>query len=316
MSRSMVKLLHADGFFPNNDAENLRQLCDSMQFEERPYGFEVPNFNLIFPDSESIFNKVLGERVTVDPKRSGVVRRPNDNAIHYEQYDSTEEWCFVVALEPTVVNFWYHIDPELAMGDLGVPDARTALDGADFNYNNIFEWKIHTNIVLEQNQALFFRPWVFHSLQNGLVQYYRLLADKQYRILVMGLPGSSRSAIAHNMANKFGGNASILDSYGIRQQVRDIDFSEDGQLRHCYRLLNMARAATTPVTIINMACPLPKMREILNPDIIVWASDAQTCQYEELNKMFIPPIMYDIECQDSSEATMDQIAKRIATKRV
>jgi hypothetical protein len=316
MSRSMVKLIHADGFFPNKDADNLKQLADGLTFEEQSYGFEVPNFNLIFPDSETIFHKVLGERVTVDPKLSGVIRKPNNNAIHFEQFKSTEEWCFVVALEPTVINFWYHIDPKEHMGELGVPDARHALDGTEFNYNNIFEWKIHTNIVLETNQGLFFRPWVFHSLQDGLVQYYRMTADKQYRILVMGLPTSSRSEISRKMANRIGGDASILDSYGLRHQFKDVDFTEDGQLRHCYRLLNLSRAATTHVTIINMSCPLPKMREILNPDIIVWASDVKDCPYPELINMFVPPVKYDIECTDSSDETMNVIFKRMMTKRI
>lgn len=312
----MVKLIHADGFFPNNDANNLKNLADGLEFVQQPYGYEVPNFNLIFPDSESIFHKVLGERVTVDPKRSGVIRKPSNNEIHYEHFDSTEEWCFVVALESTTVNFWYHIDPKDGMGDLGIPDCRHALDSVDHNYNNMFEWKIHTNIVLEANQGLFFRPWVFHSLESGVVQYYRLLADKQYRILVMGLPGSSRSSIAHKIANVIGGEASILDSYGLRQQFNDIDFTEDGQMRHCYRILNLARAATTPVTVINMACPLPKMREVLNPDIIVWASDGDECPYHELNEMFTPPIMYDIECKDSTKDTIDSIVKRMMTKRI
>jgi hypothetical protein len=316
MSRKMVKLIHADGFFPNNDAQNLKNLADGLQFVEKPYGFEVPDFNLIFPDSESIFHKVLGERVTVDPKRSGVIRKPNNNAIHFEQYDSTEEWCFVVALEPTVINFWYHIDPKENMGELGTPDARHALEGTEFNYSNLFEWKIHTNIVLETNQALFFRPWVFHSLEDGLVQYYRLLADKQYRILVMGLPESSRKDIAHKLANRIGGNAAILDSNGLRHQFKDVDYTEDGQLRHCYRLLNLARGAKTPVTIINMTCPLPKMREILNPDILIWVSDAEKSNYIELNDMFVSPIMYDIECKDSSEETMNEILKRMMTKRI
>lgn len=316
MSRSMVKLIHADGFFPNNDAANLKALADGLNFVQRPYGYEVSDFNLIFPDCESIFYKVLGERVTVDPKRSGVLRKPNNNAIHYEEFSSSEEWCFVVALEPTTVNFWYHLDPKGETGELGTPDYRHALEGVDFDYNNLFEWNIHTNIVLEANQCLFFRPWVFHSLETGLVQYYRLLADKQYRILVMGLPSSSKTEIAKKLANAIGGDCSYLDSYALRHHFKDIDFTEDGQIRHCYKILNLARGASTPVSLINMTCPLSKMREILNPDVIVWASDGGDSKYQELNEMFIPPEFYDIECKDASAETIQNIIKRIATKNI
>lgn len=315
MSRRMVKLIHADGFFPNNDAENLKNLASNLEFVEKPYGHEVADFNLIFPDSEQIFHKVLGERVTVDPARSGVLRKPNNNAIHFEQYDSTEEWCFVVALEQTTINFWYHLDPKEMMGELGIPDARNALEGVDYNYNNLFEWKIHTNIVLDQNQCLFFRPWVFHSLESGLIQYYRLLADNKFRILVMGLPGSSRSSIAHKLAERFE-NSYVLNSFEVRKQFKDIDFTQDGQLRHCYRMLDLVRKSPHSVTIMNMTCPLPRMREILNPDIIVWVSDVDKSPYDDLNEMFVVPDFYDIECNDNSNTSVDSVVKRIITKRV
>jgi hypothetical protein len=315
MSRRMVKLIHADGFFPGNDAENLKNLADSLNFIKQPYGYEIPNFNLIFPDSEIIFNKVLGERVTVDPIRSGVLRKPNNNAIHFEHFESTEEWCFIVALEPTTVNFWYHIDPTESLGELGNPDARHALDESNFNYNNFFEWKIHTNILLERNQCLFFRPWVFHSLQDGLVQYYRLISDKKYRILVMGMPGSKKTSIA-NKLRQFFDNADLIKSYDQRVANKDIDFTEDGQIRHCYRMLNLARQSTAGVTILDMACPLPKMREILNPDIVIWVSDKTECEYPELNKMYVPPVFYDIECDNDDQENLEKIMKRIVSKRV
>jgi len=311
----MVKLIHADGFFPNNDAENLRQLAQDLTFISKPYGLEVPNFNLIFPDSEIIFNKVLGERVVVDPERSGVIRKSYNNRIHFEHFETPDEWCFIVALEPTTVNFWYHMDQKNSMGEIGVTDSRHAMDGVDsYNFHNIFEWRIHTNILLEQNQCLFIRPWVFHSLQDGVIQYYRLVSDKKFRVLVMGLPGSARSEIARKLAERFE-NAEVLKSMEQRVQAKDVDFSEDGQLRHCYRMLNLARRSTSGAVVLDMTCPLPKMREILNADIVVWASDKYQCEYEDLNKMFVNPVLYDVECSDASEASIDQIIKRIISKR-
>lgn len=315
MSRRMVKLIHADQFFPGRDAENLRAVAQGLRFVETRHGQEVENFNLIFPDSEQIFHKVLGERVTVDVKKSGVLRRPSHNLIHFEDFASTEEWCFMVALEPTTVNFWYHIDGSEKPGEWGTVNAKHALEGTAFNYRNLFEWKIHTNILLETNQCLFYRPWVFHSLEEGLIQYYRLLADNKFRILVMGMPGSAKNSITEKLAKRFE-TSFIINSMEQRIKNKDIDFSEDGQMRHCYRLLNQARSSPEPVTIINMACPLPKMRTILNPDIVVWVSDRAECQYEELNKMYVPPQLYDIECSDDSDTTIDNIVKRILTKRV
>jgi hypothetical protein len=156
---------------------------------------------------------------------------------------------------------------------------------------------------------------VFHSLKDGLVQYYRLISDKKYRILVMGMPGSKKTSIA-NKLRQFFDNADLIKSYDQRVANKDIDFTEDGQIRHCYRMLNLARQSTAGVTILDMACPLPKMREILNPDIIVWVSDKTECEYPELNKMYVPPVFYDIECDNDDQENLEKIMKRIVSKRV
>jgi hypothetical protein len=313
-NRSMVKLIHADGFFPKGDVESLCSVVSNMDFVEKEYGYELPNFNLIFPDIETIFYHVLGERVCVDPIRSGIIRKPHNNVIHFESFESTNEWCFIVALEKTTVNLLYHISDHTA-GDLSDADAKSALDDVQFNYRNLFEWKIHTNILLEPNQGLFIRPWVFHSLSNGLVQYYRLMADMKPRILVMGLPGSNRSRIAHELAKNIEGTE-LINSMEERVKNKDIDFSEDGQLRHCYRLLKMARESSKNCVIINMTCPLPKMRDILNPDIIIWASDKDKCQYEDLNQMYVPPQTFDVECKTFDETTLSTIIGKMMCRRM
>lgn len=317
MSRKMVRLIHADDFFPNNDAQNLKNLAEILNYVQRPYGYEAENFNLIFPDSEIIFNKVLGERVIVDVKRSGVIRRPNNNAIHFEDFESAEEWCFIVALEPTTINFFYHLDSTTSVGEVGDTDCKNALqlNGRNFDYNNLFEWRIHSNILMETNQCLFIRPWVFHSLQDGLVQYYRLLPDNKYRILVMGMPGSKKTSIANKLKEYFE-DSTVITSMKERISAKDIDFTEDGQMRHCYRMLNLARQSKSKVIIIDMTCPLPKMRQILNADIIVWVSDKSESKYDELNKMYIPPVLYDVECDDDDELSIKQVIKKIMSKRV
>ncbi len=313
-SRSMVKLIHADNFFPENDAENLFNVVKDMDFVKKDYGYELENFNLIFPDVEIIFNKVLGERVIVDSKRSGIVRRPFSNSIHFENFDSPEEWCFIVALEPTTINLWYHIE-DSSMGELSKSDSKNVFGGMEYNYKNLFEWKIVTNMVLERNEGIFIRPWVFHSLDAGIVQYYRLIADNKYRILVMGYPGSKKDSVAKKLADKFE-DCLVIDSMEERVKNKDIDFSKDGHLRHCYRLLNQARQSKTKVTIINMSCPLEKMRQILNPDIIVWVSDKIECEYEEINNIYEIPNFYDVECCNDDDKNIDNIIKRIISKRI
>jgi len=314
MSRSMVKLIHADNFFPEEDVKKLREAVKDMKFVMKPYGYELPDFNLIFPDIETILYRVLGERVTVDTERSGVIRKPYNNAIHFESFDSSEEWCFIVALEHTTINLWHHIE-DASKGDMSEADSRSVFDGVEYNYNNFFEWKIHTNIVLEPNQGLFIRPWIFHSLESGTIQYYRLLSDKNYRILVMGYPGSKKDSVAEKLSKRFE-DCSVIDSMEERVKNKDIDFTVNGHMRHCYRVLNQARNSKSQVTILNMSSPLEKMRQVLNPDVIVWVSDKTDCEFDTVNEMYEIPQVYDVECFDDSDDNIDNIVKRIQTKRI
>ena len=171
---NVVKLIHADDFFPADDAHKLYMIASNLQFVEKQYGLEIDNFNLIFPGLDPVFSKVIGEEVTIDKDRSGIFRRPMNCIIHFEEFDDLTEWCFIVALEPTTFNLYNHLEN----GPLSKVNARSALDAYKFNYRNMFEWDVCVNIRLEPNQGVIFRPWLFHSIEDGLVQYYRLIGKK------------------------------------------------------------------------------------------------------------------------------------------
>jgi hypothetical protein len=161
----MVKLIHADGFFAPGDAERYVDIVSGLNFVEKQYGYEIENFNMIFSGLEPIFSKVLGERIVIDNKRSGIFRKPINNIIHFEEFDSLNEWCFVVALQKTTLNLFYHLKKDGAYREF---DAKSALDDWRFNYRNMFEWDYHTNILLEPNQGIFFRELLNQHTQHKL----------------------------------------------------------------------------------------------------------------------------------------------------
>lgn len=173
VNKAAIKMIHADGFFKAGECEAMADVVRGLQYVEKDYGKEIENFSIVLPGIDPVFSKMLGEEIEVDRKCSGIFRKPIDNVVHFEHFDSLNEWCFVVALEKNVLNFFHHLKPG---GKYGEVDAKTAIDGYQFNYRNLFEWDIHTNILLEPNQGVFFRPWMFHSMQDGIVQYYRLLS--------------------------------------------------------------------------------------------------------------------------------------------
>jgi hypothetical protein len=100
--------------------------------------------------------------VTVIDERSGVFRKPKQ-FVHFEGFDSFNEWIFVVALQQSTFNIFEHQS-----------GATSAIDGYKFNYMNLFEWDLTVNYVLKPGQGILFRPWLFHSFDNGLIQSFRL----------------------------------------------------------------------------------------------------------------------------------------------
>lgn len=307
--RSMIKMVHADGFFSSEGANEYCQFVKNLHFTQKHYGEELENFNMILDGMEPVFSRAIGERIVIDPERSGIFRKPMNNIIHFEDFSSLNEWCFIVALEQTTLNLWHHIS-EHGRGELSPIDAETALDGIDFNYYNLFEWIIHTNIVLKPGQGAFIRPWVFRSLDNGLIQYYRLRSDKKFRVLVMGLPQSSRSEVAVKLTEMFSSSV-LLKSSTIREQEKDIDYSEDGQLRQSYRILDLARNQQEDVVVIDMTCPLERMREIINPDVIVWVNDTQ-----DVDEEFVQPRFFDVIGTKIDDSFYEELKLKIESKRI
>lgn len=305
--RTMVQLIHADKFLNPRDSANLVAMTTGLNFVSKNYGWELENFNMVLDRLEPLMSKVLGERIVIDHKRSGVFRRPLNNVIHFEESDSVNEWAFVCALEKTTLNLYHHINPQ------GEIDAENAIQGFEFNYRNLFEWKLHTNILMDPSQGVFFRPWVFHSFDQGLIQYYRLIADRKFRILVMGPPSSERKQMATMLAERITGS-SLLRSIDIRDQDKDIDYSEDGRLRHTYRMLTRARNDRSNCVILDHVCALDQQRQIVNPDILVvmQGNDAQW----QINNGWEQPNYYDFSFESATDETVTQVLKKIDTKRI
>lgn len=311
--RSMVKLIHADGFYNEDDAKRFKYVIGNLQYTEKDYGYEIENFNMIQRGLEPIFSRVLGEKVIIDQKRSGIFRRPKQ-FVHFEDFESLNEWCFVIALDKTTFNMFHHLKD--GIGERGEIDAKTALDGWQFNYRNLMEWNIETNILLEENQGVFFRPWMFHSLDEGkLVQYYRLLTDRSLRILIMGRPGQGKTRLAKKLRRALPGSL-YINSEQERIKAKDVDYSLDGQSRHTYRILEIARKNRSDNVIIDMSCPLEDSREILNPDIIIWVDKKSAKILPAWEEQFQAPKMYDFRLRTINSQSIKDILEKIETKKV
>ena len=154
----LLKTMTVDEFYTEKVATQIAGAVWSIPRVETEYGFEIQNFNMFDPDSNEVFSNVMNKKVIVDPKTSGSFRIPM-LFVHFESFKSIKDWKFAVALQESTFNIFEH-----------KTGATTALDGYQFNYGNLFEWDLTINHVLKPGQGIFFRPWLFHSFNQGMIQ--------------------------------------------------------------------------------------------------------------------------------------------------
>jgi len=167
VNKSVMNYIHSRDFFPKGDAENYKLAVQDLTYVPKKYGFEIPDFHMIFPEIDVLWGKMLGDFLDVVEPESGVFRKPYADVIHFEDYASLNEWCFVVALDNTEFKTYRHVSGIKNM--LEMPH-----DHAHINFFNTSDWERETSIFMKPNDALFYRPWVFHSFDGALIHYYKI----------------------------------------------------------------------------------------------------------------------------------------------
>lgn len=157
----LKKIIQIDDFLSGNLNELFGAIW-GLRFEDTQFGPEIPNFQMVTPDMDPVFSRILGEEVTVDEERSGVFRKPK-GFIHFEEFASPYDWVLAVAVQETTFNVFENKD-----------GSKSALDKYDYNYRDLFQWDLKTNLQLYPNNCVFFRPWLFHSFIGGITHLYYL----------------------------------------------------------------------------------------------------------------------------------------------
>ena len=119
----------------------------------------------------------------------------------------------------------------------------------------------------------------------------------------MGLPGSGKTTLALALVEALDPNVLWLNADRLRGVFNDWDFSYDGRIRQARRMKNFADCSDDLYVVADFACPLPEMRQIFDPDVIIWVDTIQSSRFEDTNKVFIPPEKYDFRV-DSQNASL------------
>ena len=124
------------------------------------------------------------------------------------------------------------------------------------------------------------------------------------RILVMGLPGSGKTTFTEELIRLMA--SSPLDAVEwfnadqIRKKYNDWDFSESGRIRQAQRMRDLSDNSNAQYCIADFVCPLPEMRNIFKADWVIWLDTINAGRYEDTNKAFIEPDLYDFRIPEQN----------------
>lgn len=139
------------------------------------------------------------------------------------------------------------------------------------------------------------------------------------RILIMGLPGSGKTYLAGELKkqlNQHGKTVGWLNADEVRKHYNDWDFSREGRIRQSLRMRDLADESNTDYCIVDFVAPLPEMRHNFKADWTVWVDTIKEGRYEDTNKMFVQPVVYDFRVTEQhGEKWAEFVADHIADNR-
>ena len=137
------------------------------------------------------------------------------------------------------------------------------------------------------------------------------------KILIMGLPGSGKTYFAeqlqtyleshstffnYNSETVNGSRAKVkwINADDVRRKYNDWDFSHEGRIRQSIRMRELADQFFNDFVIADFVAPLPEMRHNFKADWTIWIDTIEKGRFEDTNKMFVPPDVYDFRITEKN----------------
>ena len=154
------------------------------------------------------------------------------------------------------------------------------------------------------------------------------------RILIMGLPGAGKTYFAERLKKYLEdfsrspaensllpfADAKItvgwLNADEVRRHYDDWDFSREGRIRQSHRMRELADTSNTDYCIVDFVAPLPEMRNNYCADWTIWMDTIDAGRFEDTNKMFVPPDVYDFRIiEQNAEKWAEFVGEHILAGR-
>jgi GTPase SAR1 family protein len=117
---------------------------------------------------------------------------------------------------------------------------------------------------------------------------YRMPIDKLVHCEVEPAPGSWKATVKWFNADE------------VRKQYNDWDFSKEGRIRQSIRMFDFAMKSNSDFVICDFVAPLPEMRHNFKADWTIWMDTIQEGRYEDTNKAFVEPEIYDFRITEQN----------------
>jgi hypothetical protein len=160
------------------------------------------------------------------------------------------------------------------------------------------------------------------------------------KILIMGLPGVGKTYFAERLKKYLEENSSIetmpkhryaefevipntykskvdwFNADDVRRKYNDWDFSKEGRIRQSLRMLEFAMKCNSDFVICDFVAPLPEMRNNFKADWTIWIDTIDAGRYEDTNKAFVPPDIYDFRIiEQNAEKWVEFVGDHILQNR-
>jgi phosphopantetheine adenylyltransferase len=149
------------------------------------------------------------------------------------------------------------------------------------------------------------------------------------KILVMGLPGSGKTYFAERLQRYIEENSIFfnpdaetaeiskakvkwINADDVRKKYNDWDFSYEGRIRQSIRMRELADSFFNDFVVVDFVAPLVEMRNNFKADWTIWMDTIDAGRFEDTNKMFNPPDVYDFRITEkNAEKWVELVASHI-----
>jgi len=114
-------------------------------------------------------------------------------------------------------------------------------------------------------------------------------------IQIIGLPGSGKTTLATELADRI--NAIHLNADYVRSTINsDLGFTPEDRVEHSRRMGEIAKMLSSQGldVVVDFICPTVATRSAFGkPDILVWMDTITSGRFEDTNKMWETPTIFD-----------------------